>query len=204
VTATATGTYATASALKVRLGITDTTDDTLLGLICDQVNQFIEGPRGADRILAPIASATYLFDVDIPTKRIYYAPGIRTVSLLEYASGTGAPYTTISSGYFVRPLAQDRSSGWPATWIELDNIATAYFHPGYETVRVTMTTGWAAIPDDIIDVALTTATRAWHARKNGQADIVGSDETGAPMVSRYVAPFHLGTLLAYRRVVPPA
>jgi hypothetical protein len=45
--------------------------------------------------------------------------------------------------------------------------------------------------------------RAWHARQSGQADIIGNDETGAPLVSRYVSAYHWSTLKAYRVVVPP-
>ncbi len=29
--------------------------------------------------------------------------------------------------------------------------------------------------------------RAWHARKTGQADIVGSEANGEPIVSRYLS-----------------
>lgn len=205
--ATAIGSYATTSTLKARLlaaGVTDTADDTLLGTICDQVNQMIEGPSGTGRVLAPISSAAYLFDGD-GTNCIYYGPGIRAVSLLEVAEYTGASFATVTSTeYFLRPLAQDRDSPQhPATRIYLSDLGTyRYFRVGYANVRVTMTTGWAAIPDDIIDVALTTATRAWHARQSGQADIVGTDETGAPLVSRFVAPYHRGVLNAYRAIVP--
>lgn len=49
---TATGAYATLSAAKTRLSITDTTDDAMLQGFCDQVNQFLETFTG--RILAPV------------------------------------------------------------------------------------------------------------------------------------------------------
>jgi hypothetical protein len=57
-----------------------------------------------------------------------------------------------------------------------------------------MTTGWAAIPDDITDVALTAATRAWHAVQAGQQDIVGTDDMGRPLVSRFFSARDLETL----------
>jgi hypothetical protein len=205
--ATAIGAYATASLVKARLfaaGVTDTADDTLIGTICDQVNQFIEGPAGAQRVLAPITSAIYLFDGD-NSNYLIYPPGIRAVSLLEIADYTGGAFTTVTSTeYFLRPLAQDRDSPQhPATQVWLGDQGTyRYFRLGWANVRITMTTGWAAIPDDITDVALTTAVRAWHARQSGQADIIGNDDTGAPLVSRYVAPHHRGILAAYRPLVP--
>ena len=94
---------------------------------------------------------------------------------------------------------------WPATRIELTDVPGGgfrYFPAGYETVRVKAVCGWAAIPDDITDVALTMVVRAWHARQSGQTDIVGNDETGAPVVSRYISGRDRETLKRYR-VAPP-
>jgi len=206
---TAIGAYATTALVKARLFTTaqaaaDTADDTLIGTICDQTNQFLEGPAGMQRVLAPISSAAYLFDGD-GSNCLTYLPGIRAVTLLEIADYTGGTFATVASTeYFLRPLAQDRGSPqFPATQIWLGDRGTyRYFRYGFANVRVTMTTGWAAIPDDIIDVAVTTAVRAWHARQNGQADIIGSDETGAPLVSRYVAPHHRSIIMGYRPLVP--
>lgn len=196
---TATGSYATTSALKSRLGITNATDDTLLGTVCDQVNQWIETHTG--RILAPVASATYLFDGD-GSRRLYVPSGVRAVSLLEVAPATGGSFTSLPAGdIFLRPLDHERLPGWPATFICLSDVPTGaygYFPFGHANVRVTMTTGWAAIPDDVTDVALTIATRAWHARKSGQTDLVGNDETGAPIVSRFVSGRDRETLALYR------
>lgn len=202
--ATATGTYATAALVKARLfaaGVTDTADDTLIGTICDQVNQFIESPQGCGRILAPVTSATYLVDGN-DLRRLFFPRGLRTVTALSIGDYTGDTRdVVVATDYFLRPTATDRKSGWPAEWIELSDLPAgnhSVFHAGYETVSITATTGWTAIPDDIIDVALTTAVRAWHARQSGQADVIGNDETGAPLVSRYVSGYHWATLRAYR------
>ena len=80
--------------------------------------------------------------------------------------------------------------------------ATAYTitATGATAGTATATAGWTAIPDDITDVALTAATRAWFARQSGQQDIVGSDENGAPLVSRFFSARDLGTLRAYALV----
>lgn len=204
---TATGAYATTALVKARLfaaGVTDTADDTLLGTICDQVNQFIESPHGTGRILAPITSATYLIDGN-GQSYLHFQRGIRAVSALSVGDTTGGSRTALAStDYFLRPLPQDRAPGWPATRIELSDIGTRRTFPrGYEIVSMTATCGWEAIPDDIIDVALTTAVRAWSARQSGQADIVGNDDTGAPLVSRYVSGFHWATIKAYRVVSAP-
>ena len=125
------------------------------------------------------------------------------ISELALATQTGGSYTVVpATDYFLRPLPQDRAPGWPATRIELSDLSGEYFHRGYSTVRVKAVTGWPAIPDDITGIALTAVVRAWQARQSGQTDIVGNDETGAPIVSRYLSARDRDTLKAYR-VAPP-
>jgi hypothetical protein len=127
---------------------------------------------------------------------------VRAVDELAIASQTGGSYTVLpETDYFLRPLPQDRDPGWPATRIELSDQPTGgfwYYPAGYSTVRVKAVTGWPAIPDEITDVALTMVVRAWHARQSGQTDIVGNDETGAPIVSRYISGRDRDTLKRYR------
>ena len=202
---TAIGTYATLTDLKTRLGITATTDDTVMTALCAEVNAYIEGPQACNRVLAPISSAAYTFDGD-GSRILNYPRGIRAVSLLEVAQFTGAAYSTIpSTDYFIRPSAANRQSGWPATQLVMTDIPHtffAYFPVGYDTIRVTMTTGWDAIPDDITDVALTAATRAWTSIQAGQHDIVGMDDMGRPLVSRFFSSRDMGTLRAYSQNLP--
>jgi hypothetical protein len=204
--ATAIGSYVTTALLKARLfdaGVTDTADDTLMGTICDQVNDFIESPAGTGRVIAPISSATYLLDIPEPRTTFLYVPkGIRAITDLSFVDFSGDTRDTIATtDYWLRPLVQDRPPGWPAMYIQMSDQPAGvhrYFPHGFEVVSLTCTAGWAAIPDVIIDVAVTTATRAWHARQNGQADLIGNDETGEPIVSRFVAPHHRSILKAYR------
>lgn len=200
---TAIGAYATAALMKSRLGITDTTDDTLIGTICDQVNAYIE--YKTQRVLAPIASATYLYDGD--DSRDLYLPlpanaspigGIRAISQLELAAYTGATYTTVdTSQYFLRQPFLNTGPFERLLFTDMPTGAFDRFPRGYATVRITATAGWAAIPDEITDVALTAATRAWFARESGQVDIVGSDEQGKPLVSRFFSSRDIGTLMGY-------
>lgn len=200
---TAIGAYCTTALLKARTGIPDTTDDTVLGSICDQVNAYIESPAACGRIMAPVASAVYTFDGD-GSRCLTYRNGIRAVTKLEIAQYTGAAYVdAASTDYFLRPGASERPNGWPAMRIELSDRGTyAAFPKGFDTVRVTMTTGWTAIPDEITDVALTAATRAWHGVQAGQSEIVGTDEMGKPLVSRFFSLRDLATLRAYSANLP--
>jgi hypothetical protein len=204
-TATATGAYATAALLKSSLAVTDTTDDTALGLVCDRINAFIEGPSGCGRVLAPIASAAIKLDGD-GSRELRYPKGIRAVSLLELADYTGAAYQTIAAGdYFLRPGPADLIPGWPYTRIILsDHPAGSHtrFPAGLDTVRMTATTGWNAIPDDITEVAITAATRAWNSVQAGQSDIVGTGDMGRPLVSRFFSSRDFGTLRSYSVDIP--
>lgn len=205
---TAIGAYATATLLKSRLGVTDTTDDTALGTICDQINQYIE--TKTRRVLAPITSAVYLYDGDGSFSLDVRFPvdaapigGIRALTLVECQLYTGAGWATVPAGqYFLR-----RKVGMTGPYERLaftDYPTGTYTHwpLGFSTVRLTGTAGWAAIPDDITELALTAATRAWHSVQAGQQDIVGTDEMGRPLVSRFFSARDLETLNTYGTDIP--
>lgn len=199
--ATAIGTYAALAAVKARLGKTDTTDDTLLTSLCDQVNAWIESYTG--RPITP-HTATYTFDGPWTREgRTLVVPrGIRSITTLKVASGTGATLTTINStDYFLLPREQDRAPGWPATRVQFSDVTTSAYTDvpfGYAVAEINGAWGWAVEPDEVVAVAETAVVRAWHARQAGQQDIIGTDETGAPIVSRYVAPRDRDTLDVYR------
>lgn len=205
--ATALGSYATAALIKSRAGISDSTDDTLLGQIADQVNAYIE--RETHRVIAPITGTPVLIYDGDGTNRLYlpitqddtypYVGGIRTITKLEIAQYTGSSYEVIAAGdYFLRGKSHPAA---PFNWLYLSDWPSgsyARFPKGFATVRITATAGWAAIPDDIIDVALTVAVRLWHARESGQQDIVGTDEMGERLVSRFMSGRDRDTLRAYK------
>ena len=201
--ATAIGTYAALAAVKARLGKTDTTDDTLLTTMCDQINGWIESPNVVGRPLTPY-TATYTFDGPWTRNgtRLVVPRGIRSVTTLKIASGTGGTLSTIDSAdYFLLPREQDRAPGWPATRIQLSDVSTSAWTEvaaGYGVAEIVGEWGWAVEPDEVVAVAETAVVRAWHARQAGQQDIIGTDETGAPIVSRYVAPRDRDTLEGYR------
>lgn len=199
--ATAIGTYAALAAVKTRLGKTDATDDTLLTSLCDQINGWVESHCG--RPLTPY-TATYTFDG--PWTRdgttLVIPRGLRSITTLKIAAGTGSVLTTITAGnYYLLPREQDRAPGWPATRVQLSDINSGAYTDvpfGYGVAEIDGAWGWAAEPDEVVSVAETAVVRAWHARQAGQQDIIGTDETGAPIVSRYVAPRDRDTLDLYR------
>lgn len=203
--ATAIGAYATSAAVKTRMKRTDTADDTFIQTLCDQINGWIESPQGAGRPIAPY-TATYLFDATswrFGGKVLVIPRGIRSVTTLKLSDGTGESYTTIAdTDYYLRPLVQDRSNGWPATRIHISDVPAGAFteaaSEGFGIAEVNGAFGWEAIPDELKDVAETAVVRAFSARAGGQSDLIGNDETGQPLVSRFLSGDHRRLVESYR------
>jgi hypothetical protein len=171
--ATAIGTYATATLAKAAMGITNATDDTLIGVLCDRVNAWIEWRTR--RVIAPISSVTYTYDGS-GTNRLSVTAGVRAISALTVAPSTGAtPVAVPAADIFIRPVAQQRLTGWPGEEIWLSDHPTgavSVFSCGFGTVAVTATFGWAVIPDEITSIAVTCVAAAWARRKEGNVDVI--------------------------------
>ena len=200
----AVGTYVTTTTLKNQLGGTaamGTADDTLLGTICEQVNSYIESKIG--RTIGPLTAGTVTFDVPVATTVLYVPQGVRSITSLLVADYTGAtPATATASDVLLRPLTP--RPGWPYTEIHLSDVPTGsvtVFSPGYGVVQAIGTFGWAEVPEDLEDVAIRMAVRAWHARASGENDAIGVDEMGQPIVSRGMSKRDRDTL--YRYTIPP-
>jgi hypothetical protein len=185
---------------------TDTTDDALIEEYIGQVTQYIQTLTRQSFIQDPASgTAVRLYDGYDATHDGYCLPiprGIVSVALLEVASQTNGTFQTIAAtDYFLRPAAHRRRPGWPATELWLTDYAlgsvTPYFPDGYGNIRITGVFEWSAIPADIQDIAITTVVRAFQARRTGQSDITGTDETGQMLVSRMVSARDLRTLSRY-------
>lgn len=209
----ATGSYVTTTLLKERLdpntsSTWTTAENTLLDKIVAETNQWVESFTGM--VLAPVTYTAQLFDAfDYPHGNLYdgrrtlYVPwGVRTVSLLEFASSTGGTFSTITS-YFLRPLDQDRIPGMPADRICLSDVGSPFIFPvGYGVIRITGTGGPSAVPDDIRSSAVTIAERSWLASKAGRADEVQTIEAdGSVTVTRFVTAEDRRALGRYKRVL---
>lgn len=199
--ATATGQYASPEEFKLRAGITDTTDDVLIAMICQEVNAYVESVTG--RVLAPLSATTYTLDVhENVGARLLVPFGIRSLTSVELAQYTGATYETLAAtDWYLRPKTP--APGWPYTELHLsDRPAGSFssFPVGYDVVRLSGAFGWTTIPDEVADIALTTAMRAWQSRAAGQSDIVGTDDFGRPVVSRFLSARDRDTLRHYTLV----
>jgi hypothetical protein len=207
---TAIGTYATLALVKARLGSDATysaADDALITTLCGQINAWIETTTG--RVIAPRADTEIVLDGLMAEEdgRVMPVPfGLNGLTSLEVAPQTGGAFVTVpATDCFLRPLPILRRQGWPATVIRMTDIPSptnqaGRFYPGYGNVRLRGSAGfagWPAIPDEIAELAITAVVRAWHARQAGQTDVIGSDEFGKPIVSRYVSGRDRDTLARY-------
>lgn len=192
---TAVGSYATTSAFKAYAGITTSANDTIIGLLCDRVNQYMESFMRQS--VAPIGSTTYLYDGNGLTHIFLPLPvdetllgvgGLRAVTLVEVASQTGGDFSTLDAGdYYLR---QRFGVAGPYRWLVISDQPSGSFHTwpkGRSNIRVTGTAGWTAIPDDLTEVALNLVQRAWNARESGQENITRMDPMGAPYIANLVS-----------------
>lgn len=201
--ATAIGTYASRAPLKLRLGITDTTDDTLLQDICDWVNSNIEG--FTHRILAPITYSATLFDGRdaVEYGRCMLIPsGITTITLLQLASYTGGPLQTIPlTDVYIRPTPTDRDPGWPGTELWMTDVPSVsnplpFFAPAFANVSITGTGGFVT-PDEVIDVGLNAAVERWRRRGAGGGNASQIGTSGERAFINLLSDDDLATLRRY-------
>lgn len=166
--------------IKTRLGITDATDDVLLGELNDQAADFIQEFTG--RKFVPEAGATYIVDTAAGS-RIRIPRGIRAVTTLEIASSdqpdTGGTYTAVTAAdILLRPSSIDRKPGWPATeiWIKGSYGRLSLALNG---ARIVGDFGFSAVPPVVQAVALDAITAAYTTRQAGDSDAIGAD--GSPV-----------------------
>lgn len=173
-------------------GYTDTTDDTLLQLYIDAVTGEVAEYTGR-QFVTDAAPTAYYFDIAYRSRSLFVPAGVQSVATLEYATtsqpAAGGTYATVTAAnVLLRPLPVDRRAGFPADTIMISNLdTTAWFHPGYNTVRATMTCGFAAVPAEIERLAVAVVVRRWQARKGGQTDTIGADDFGGTLL-RFMAP----------------
>jgi hypothetical protein len=175
-------------------GTTTANDNELILEKIRQVSVAIEGFVGqwlAPRPTDPASTTTLLFDVPW-TPYTYYArrsllldrgsrlTGIRSFTAVGTATidqpDTGGSYTAATlADVLMRPWP---SADGPATRIELLRTSSTFFSPGRNTVQVTGSFGYAAVPDDIQGVAIRAATRRFLGKGAGGVSVaVGPNGT---------------------------
>ena len=171
----------------VGLGSSDTGPDEDLAEYIRSVSEQILGYTGRE-FVGSAADETRTFDVSTFTASLYVPGGIRSVTTLGIAGSdqpdTAGTYTTTTS-YYLRPLAHERTEGWPATRIETGS--GTYFHPGRSTVQIVGRFGWAEVPPVIARIAGDAVVAMYGAMSSGATGRTMVDAvTGAVRFLRYI------------------
>lgn len=167
----------TTAQVKTRLGITDAGVDALISEYIDQVSDWISEYTG--RKLVPDAGATYTFDT-LRGSIIEIPRGIRAVTSLGLSAvdqpDSGGTYTTVAAADIaLRPLTQDRPTGWPAFRVVVLGgawrVSTAR-----NGAKIVGDFGFAAAPPEVQGVALDAVVAAFKSRKMGTSGVIGGDD----------------------------
>lgn len=180
--------YATLSAVKLRMDITDSSNDAVLGPIVDHVNAKIEAYTfraiGSNTVTHTLDG----FDALENQHCLILKDGVRAISLLQVAPYTGAALVTVpATDYFIQPGDSERQPGWPGFEVWMTNVPSTtntypYFPPGFANVVITYDAGWAQMPTEVREVAETAAVRAWQRRQVGEGDTTGQPDLGETIV----------------------
>ncbi len=188
--------YATTAELKVRIGITDATDDTVLGAVLEAVSRgidnhchrfFYQTAAGTVRYYTPVAAHEVLIDDCVALTAVATdADGDRTYEdtwaatdydLLPENAGSTDPYTYIAT-------APDGDYRFPRV---------------RKGLKLTGTWGWPAVPAPVKEACLIQAARVFK-RKDAPFGIAGSPEMGQMRIGR-LDPDVLWLLDVYRNPV---
>lgn len=175
--------YTSVTALKTYMGVSDTNSDAAFTAIATAVNAFVEDWIGFPAtVVAGTAARTY--DGDGSTT-LFVRGGVTGVQTLEVADQTGGTFTA-TTDFVLKPYAHERLPGFPAWYVQLTDLATTTYTPGYGTVRVTPGTagvwGFTAIPPELSRIADIMGTRMFQARQAGEMLVVGTGEFGQALV----------------------
>lgn len=192
--------YASLTELKAQIDKTTEDDNAVLEMFIDGASRFIEGQTGRR------------FDLVEGETRYFNGAGCRrlfvgdVVSITTVSTGNPDGYTALAvSDWYLGPT--NPQPGWPYRWLELpssygyDPITNGYgnvFPTGFRTVQLVGDFGWEAVPEDIRNVCVSLAVRAWKAGRAGFNDAIGVDAAGAPLFSKAMSSTDRMTLARYR------
>lgn len=192
--------YATVAELKTRLGISDATDDTVLGMVLDGVSrqidnhcrrQFFQSDAGTVRYFtAMMADECLIDDISTLTELATDEDGDRTYSA-----------TWAATDYDLWPYnAAERSEPYTALQAAVDGD---YSFPRYRKgVKIIGTWGWPAVPAPVIEACLIQGARVFK-RKDSPFGVAGSPEVGEmrfiprldPDVRQLLEPYMMPTVV---------
>lgn len=189
--------------LKDSAQVTSGDYNTIIDTLITRVSKFIDSETQRPHGFGVTASLAKTFDGDGGTR--LHVPDLVTLTQVRVKlDGTsGTTWTTGTIGeFFLRPKSWT-AQGWPALWVDISDQASGsvtYFPKGYDTVELTGTWGWAAVPKDIEQVCVNLTVRLFRARGTGMSDQVGVslDPTDQITISKLVTPTDWRVLNHYR------
>jgi hypothetical protein len=176
--------YSTVATLKVRLSISDTADDTTLGLILTGVCRAIDGHCGQHFYKDAQASIRYFTPVD--TNCVFIDPLV-SVTTLETDGGQRTYSTTWAATDYDLLPANAGDSNRPYTWIETTYNSSYRFPTVSRGVKLTGVFGWPAVPAAIGEAALLWSERLYK-RKDAPFGIASFIEAGEMRLIREIDP----------------
>lgn len=180
----AAGDLVTLAQARARCGITDgtdTSDDTLLAELITDLSDWISDYVAPVSLIAETA-ATYYVDT-IAGSVIAFPRGVRAISSLSIATsdqpddGSGTYTAVTAADIWLRPLAQDRKPGWPATAIVLRGTGTGRLVTARAGAKIVGNFGFATVPARIQEVALNAIAQAYTTRARQAGGVIGEDDT---------------------------
>jgi hypothetical protein len=196
------GGYCSLDDVKQRLERTTNETDELFAEYIDEATDYIRGYIGRDLIDTGLIYTFDGYDAVRGGRCLLIPRGVRSLSLVETAATTGASFSTVAAtDWFLRPNAQERTPGWPATELWLNDQSGQRFYRGFANVRLTGTFGFSPIPRRIEEVALNLVVRMYASRQAGGNDLIGSGgEGGMPIVSAFLSKRDRETLDGFRSI----
>lgn len=175
-TPVSTNLYATVAQLKTRLGIADTTDDTLLGMVLSGVCRAIDNHCGQRFWRDAVATTKYYTAEDDDT--LFIEPIVSVTTLATDDDGDRTYENTwAATDYDLMPFnaaAYDR----PYTWLETTPDGDYEFPEGVRKgVKIIGVFGWPTVPPAVTEAALLWSERIYK-RKDAPFGIASFPEAG--------------------------
>lgn len=189
--------YATVAALKERMDITDTDDDTMLTAILTGVCRAIDTHCGQSFYQDNAASVRYYTAIDRETVFVDPLVSVTTLATDDDADRTyGTTWQT--TDYDLQP-ANAASRERPYTWIEVAPDGDYCFPTRSRAVKLTAIWGWPAVPAQVSEAALLWGERLYK-RKDAPFGVASFIEAGEMRLIKEIDP-DVQTLLApFRRM----
>ena len=177
--------YSTVASLKTRLSISDTDDDTTLGLVLQGVCRAIDGHCGQSFYRDSEASIRYYTAHD--RDNLFIDPLV-SVTTLATDGGLNRTYSTTwaATDYDLMP-ANAASGNRPYTWIQTSPDSSYNFVLRVNGVKLTGVFGWPAVPAAVGEAALLWAERIFK-RKDAPFGIASFVEAGEMRLLKEIDP----------------